>query len=127
MSVHQSIHEEFRRDPRELLRRAAQDAPAVFDRDHLVDWFAWNAPGVSPLVVDGLIGLGTVNNPGRRHFPRPVDVLFVREDGWFERYAPERHGMWTTVGTPVPSRRAAEVALWRRRAPAGEPGAAAAS
>jgi hypothetical protein len=127
MTVNESIQPKTGRDPRELLRRAVDDAPAAFDRDHLVAWFARNFPQVEPLVVEGLIGLGTVNNPGRRHFPRPVDVLFAREDGWLERYAPERHGLWTTVGTPLPTHRAAEVAVWQRRAPAGEPGAAAAS
>jgi hypothetical protein len=126
MSVSESIVAKRTRDPRTLLRVAVEKAPAVFDRDQLVAWFARNFPEVEPLVVDGLIALGTVNNPGRRHYPRPVDALFAREDGWFERYVPERHGLWTTVGTPVSSHRAAEVALWRQDA-AQEPGAAAAS
>ena len=85
----------------ELLTRALRSQSAVFHPAAVQAWFAREAPWVDPLWVEGTLEAGTVNNPTRRHFPSPRDLVFGRRDGSLERYDPVRHGRWSSLGRQV--------------------------
>lgn len=85
---------------RALLWEAVAAQPARFDRRAIFDWFRRHAGWVDALLVEGLVTGATVNDPGRQHIPSPEDVLFLGEDGRFERYDPFRHGRWSKLGSP---------------------------
>ncbi len=86
---------------RELFAEALDALPEVFSQDDLSRWFAATAPWVDPLWVEGRLVGDTVNDRGRQHIPSPMDLLFLRADGRFERYNPAVHGRWSRVGAPV--------------------------
>jgi hypothetical protein len=46
-----------------------------------------------------------VNDPRRRHFPEPQDLMFLEADGRCWKYRSDRHGTWTRVGLPRPGPR----------------------
>jgi hypothetical protein len=83
----------------ELMDRAVAAQGEGFSADDIREWFARNAPEVDPLWIDGRISGDTVNDSGRRHIPEPRNLLYLRGDGLYERYDPERHGEWTAAGT----------------------------
>ncbi len=104
-----------RQDPRPAARALFRDAvaaqPPGFSPRAVPLWFEEHAPWVPPLLVEGLFISGTVNEPARRHYPHPDDVVFRRDDGRYERYKPEVQGWWSTLGLPAPA-----PIRWRRRA-----------
>jgi hypothetical protein len=83
----------------ELMDRALAAQGPLFADGAILEWFAWNAPKVDPLWIEGRISGDTVNDSGRRHIPEPRNLLYLRDDGLYERYDPERHGVWTAAGT----------------------------
>ena len=85
----------------ELLTRALRSQSTIFHPAAVQAWFAREAPWVDPLWVEGTLEAGTVNNPARRHFPSPRDLVFGRRDGSLERYDPVRHGRWSSLGRQV--------------------------
>lgn len=91
------------RPDQELLTSALRSQSAVFRPAAVLAWFAREAPWVDPLWVEGTLEAGTVNNPARRHYPSPRDLVFGRRDGSLERYDPVWHGTWSSLGTQVDS------------------------
>jgi hypothetical protein len=85
----------------DLLGEALHAQPDAFDDAALVAWFTNHAPSVDRLWVEGRITADTVNDPGRRHLPKPRDLLFRRSDGRLERYVASRHGAWSAAGLPT--------------------------
>jgi len=86
--------------PRDLFRRCVHEMPGPFDSSQAMRWFELHAPSVDPVEVDGLLISGSVNDPRRRHYPSPEDVIFRRSDGSFEAWDPARHGHWSALGLP---------------------------
>src|SRR6266516_5962936 len=86
------------RPPRSLVRQAVRAQGAVFDREALARWFDRGAPWVDWLAVEGYLEAGTVNEPNRRHYPEPEDLMYRRPDGLLERYDLRRHGRWSKLG-----------------------------
>jgi hypothetical protein len=91
------------RSPRLLLRDAIRAQPPAFDRRLLFSWFDRYAPGVDRLAIEGYLEAGTVNEPNRRHYPEPEDLVCRLPDGSYERYELGRHGRWSKLGEPVRS------------------------
>jgi len=89
------------RTNRDLLTSALRSQSTVFRPAAVQAWFAREAPWVDPLWVEGTLEAGTVNNPARRHFPSPRDLVFGRRDGSLERYDPVLHGRWSSLGRQV--------------------------
>jgi hypothetical protein len=85
-----------------LIRQAVADQAEPFERSAIAAWFAGHAPEVGRDVVVGLTIAATVNDPRRRHYPEPQDLLFLEADGRCSKYDPDRHGSWTRVGLARP-------------------------
>ncbi len=85
--------------PRDLLRMSVAVMPSRFSEADLRAWFGRNASSIDPALIDGLIVSSIVDEPARRHYPSPADLLYRRADGLLERYDPGRHGRWTALGT----------------------------
>jgi hypothetical protein len=89
---------------RRLIRQAVADQSEPFERSAIAAWFAAHAADVTREVVEGLTIAATVNDPRRRHFPEPQDLMFLETDGRCWKYRSDRHGTWTRVGLPRPGR-----------------------
>jgi len=86
--------------PRELAEALGAQGSS-FSLESILGWFRQHASWVDPLWVEGTLEASTVNDPARRHYPSPRDLVFRNRDGSLERYLPRRHGRWSAEGTPV--------------------------
>jgi hypothetical protein len=78
--------------PRRLFRQAVADLEPHFDRYALLLWFDLNAPWADRRAVEEALSAATVNEPARRDLATPEDLVFLRSDGRYETYNPDRHG-----------------------------------
>ena len=85
----------------DLWTEALAAQPDAFDEATLLAWFRERASFADPQWVQGRLTADTVNDPERRHYPHPRDLLFRRADGLLERYVLSRHGAWSAGGLPT--------------------------
>lgn len=83
---------------REVLRLAASVHRGPFEGHALIASILDRFPATDPVMLEALFVASTVNDPRRQHFPEPLDVLFMREDGRYEPYEASVHGRWTKAG-----------------------------
>jgi hypothetical protein len=73
--------------------------PPRFSETDLRARFEAIAASIDQDLIDGLIVSSIVNEPVRRHYPSPIELLYRRTDGLLEPYDARRHGRWTSLGT----------------------------
>jgi hypothetical protein len=87
-------------EARSMLRGAVGAQSGPFDWWTVVDFARRQLSDVDLLLLEGLFIAGTVNDARRRHFPDPMDLVFRRSDGRYERYEVTVHGRWSRAGSP---------------------------
>lgn len=64
-------------------------------------WFSQNYPPVKKNTVTSHITSCCVNDRNRKHYTGRKNVLYKRDDGSYEKYDRDKHGLFDSEGIPV--------------------------